>query len=203
MVNHATVSRMIAIRLFSCLSISLALTSCGPAGPVTGSYSFPTAVIGLSPKSPETATRARAVLVEFAEEHRLHRYRVSEDRDAPEYMRRTSYNLRSTYFNPNPPNTTHGFGLELTEYDARCWVVEFMERSDAWTPESLRAFDELTRRLSGVSEASGTVLVSPKSIQNDAESRERREGDFERERYQGELCARMGVRPPGSPRHSE
>jgi hypothetical protein len=178
-----------------CSWLGLLLGGCEPAGEVSGSYMFPTAVIGVSPKSDEAASDVRRRLAVFAAEHHLHRYRLSEDKSAPEYMRRDPRSMRSTDFIPDPPDATHGLGLELVEYSPQCWVIRFMERSEAWTTESLGAFENLASRLSDVSEARSTVLVRPKHLQNAAEARERHpDRDWEQEQYEGEFCARMGVR---------
>jgi hypothetical protein len=167
------------------------MLACEPQGPITGSYTFPTAVLGANPHTEAGATRVRALLNAFGEEHGLHRYRAAEDPSVADDMRHTPYNLRSTDYIPSPPYLREGIGLHLFEYSEDCWIISLLECSEAWTELSMRAFADLAARLAELPAVSSTLLVHPKSLQNAAAQRSRGNEDFEREQYKGVFCARI------------
>lgn len=173
--------------------LAAVLSACGSGSP-DGSYIFPTAIIGIPVQSQAEAEIIQAAVAEFSKRHDLRVYRPSDQPPFPGSDGDAERQRGTTYYLPSQPAAMDGFSIRIRELSSACITVELSERSHQWTRASLVAFEDLTTRLSEVTESRSEVMVRPKQSQNYPEQNS--QVDSERPVSLEDLCVRMGVPDP-------
>lgn len=164
-------------------------SSCGN-GEYSGSYVFPTAIIGIRTQSPEEAAKLERQVTAFAVAKNLDVYHPTAPQPIANPLQRS---LTGDSFNyaPNPPDVTHGFSMLFKKLADGCFIVQFSERSPSWTPQSLASLTELQRRLLRSFPGKVHSLVRAKPEQNWPERQRLRYMDPEWPDRLESLCDRM------------
>lgn len=156
----------------------------------SGSYLFPTAIIGVPLQSAEEANELHAVVANFGKRRALGD--VYREADMP-FFREQGMGLypdKTQY--KDFSNVREGFSLQVVWWPPGCMLVQLSERSGIWTAESLAAYEDLKQELARATQSRATELVRPKASQNWPHE----ELDPERPTFPEELCVRMGLPDP-------
>lgn len=203
--NCEWVRRESCYRASQCILLTLlqgTIIACDPSAPGQ-SYSLPTAIIGIPVESADEADRIRGAIGEFASQHGMDLHRR---RDSPFFRQSCSQIPGSCpdIYQPRVLLPREGFGVMLHEFSEKCFVIQLMEYSPAWTRRSLRALKNLEDRLKVATHSKARLLVRPKSSQNWPEQNRPRQGpDPERPTYLEDLCPRLGVPNRREPRNGQ
>ena len=178
-------------RLLGTMLLSVLSSSCGGAG-YSGSYTFPTAIIGIQASSPDEVRKLERQVTAFAVANRLDVYREAARHPIANPLQ-APLSGDSFEYAPNPPDLTHGFSMSLQKIAQGCFIVQLSERRQSWTPHSLAALSELERRLTEVLGRKVHLLVRAKREQNWAERQRLSYVDPEWPDTFQSLCDRMNV----------
>lgn len=177
--------------LLSALALVTACNSRDSSPIYTGSYAFPTAILGVNVSSPTDGQNLRRDLAKFAVRHQLDIYvpgnrNVISDIENPAILA-----SNNTQYAPNPPNAIRGFRLALEELSDGCAIVQFSELSMAWTQDSLHTLFSLMSELQRSHPGAVHLLVRPKREQNWEERQKLRFEDPELPNERILLCERL------------
>jgi hypothetical protein len=166
-------------------------------GENSGSYTFPTAILGVRIASTEQAQQVRQDLARFAVEHELDIYQTGSNDPLDEPLRAGRSADGRTEYSPDSLNAQQGFSMGLDELSPECFVILFSERSRSWTKYSLASLQSLESRLSSRYRNRVHLLVRPKKEQNWSQRQDPNvAADPEWPKSFDELCTRMNVSQP-------
>jgi hypothetical protein len=184
--------RRYSITLPSLLLLA-AFISCGHPS-YEGSYTFPTAIVGIQLGSSAEAVNLERHVTAFAVAKGLDVYEKSARDPVATPLQKPLAGSEFEYA-PDPPNLTHGFSLSLEKLAEGCFIVTFSERSQNWSQQSLDALTELQRVLNQAFPNNVHLLVRPKREQNWPERQRLKYVDEEWPDSFASLCDRMNESP--------
>jgi hypothetical protein len=141
------------------------LTSSCDRTEYSGSYVFPTAIVGIRTESAQEATKLERQITAFAVEKKLDVYYPTANQPIIDPLERPLMGDAFEYA-PNPPGLTYGFSMSLKKLADGCFMVRFSEQSQRWTPQSLASLKELHRKLAESLPGRVHALVRAKPEQN-------------------------------------